>query len=85
MLRRLIEEFGLFLVPFALFCAYLLVTGRNPLRRVHWDGQSLRLALAGIVLVIASLVYTGLFSARSTSGYVPAHMENGRLVPGQFR
>lgn len=85
MLRRLIEEFGLFLVPFALFCAYLLVTGRNPLRRVHWDGQSLRLALAGIILVIASLVYTGLFSARSTSGYVPAHMENGRLVPGQFR
>ncbi len=41
--------------------------------------------LLGIILVIASLVYTGLFSARSTGGYVPAHMENGRLVPGQFR
>ncbi len=85
MLRRLIEEFGIFLVPFALFCVYLLATGRNPLRRVHWDGQSLRLAFAGLALVIASLVVTGLFSTRSTGGYVPAHMENGRLVPGQFR
>ncbi|GJD89866.1 MULTISPECIES: DUF6111 family protein [Methylobacterium] len=85
MLRRLLEEFGIFLIPFALFCVYLLARGRNPLRRAHWDGQSLRLALAGLALVIASLVLTGLFSARSTGGYVPSHMENGRLVPGQFR
>ena len=32
-----------------------------------------------------SLVLTGLFSERHPDGYVPAHMENGRLVPGQFR
>ncbi len=85
MLRRLLEEFGLFLIPFALFLLFLLVAGRNPLRAVHWNPHLLRLALAGLVIVIGTLVYDGLFSERRDGGYVPAHMENGRLVPGQFR
>lgn len=85
MLRRAIEEFGLFLIPFALFLVYLLLAGRNPLRRVHWNAAFLRLVLAGLAVVIGTLVYDGLFSERREGGYVPAHMENGRLVPGQFR
>lgn len=85
MLRRVLEEFGLFLLPFALFFAYLLIVGRNPLQRAHWDAHLLRLVVAGLAVVIASLIYSGLFSERSATGYVPAHMENGRLVPGQFR
>ena len=85
MLRRVLEEFGLFLIPFALFLVYLVLAGRNPLRRVHWDPHLLRLALAGLAVVIGSLVYEGLFSERRPGGYVPAHMENGRLVPGGFR
>ena len=85
MLRRLLEEFGLFLIPFALFLLFLLVAGRNPLRAVHWNPHLVRLALAGIAIVISTLVYDGLFSERRAGGYVPAHMENGRLVPGQFR
>lgn len=85
MLRRLIEEFGLFLLPFGLFFAYLLLVGRNPLQRVHWDAQAFRLIVAGLVVVIASLVFTGLFSERHATGFVPTHMENGTLVPGTFR
>ncbi|MGU3540124.1 DUF6111 family protein [Methylobacterium sp. A54F] len=85
MLRRVLEEFGLFLLPFGLFFAYLLLVGRNPFHRVHWEAQVFRLVLAGLGVVIASLVITGLFSERHETGYVPAHMENGRLVPGQFR
>ncbi|GJE59675.1 DUF6111 family protein [Methylobacterium trifolii] len=85
MLRRVLEEFGLFLIPFAVFFAYLVLAGRNPLRRVHWDAHLVRLVLAGLLVVIASLVWSGLFSERSATGYVPSHMENGRLVPGQFR
>jgi hypothetical protein len=85
MLRRVLEEFGLFLIPFALFLVYLVLAGRNPLRRAHWDAQLLRLTLAGLAVVIASLVYEGVFSERRPDGYVPAHMENGRLVPGGFR
>jgi hypothetical protein len=85
MLRRVIEEFGLFLIPFALFLVYLLLVGRNPLRLVHWTPQLLRLVLLGLAVVIGTLVYDGLFSERREDGYVPAHMENGRLVPGQFK
>ena len=85
MLRRAIEEFGLFLIPFALFLLYLLLRGRNPLRLGHWSAHSVRLVLAGLFVVIASLLYEGFFSDRSESGYVPPHMENGRLVPGRFR
>ena len=85
MLRRFIEEFGLFLIPFGLFLVLLVVTGRNPFRLHHWTRQGTRLVLAGLFVVIASLTYEGLFSTRSETGYVPPHMENGRLVPGQFR
>ena len=85
MLRRVLEEFGFFLIPFGLFLVYLVLAGRNPLRRVHWDAHLLRLVLAGLAVVIGSFVYDGLFSERRTGGYVPTHMENGRLVPGAFR
>lgn len=85
MLRRVLEELGLFLIPFGLFFVYLLLVGRNPLHRPHWDAQLFRLVMAGLAVVIASLVLTGLFSERHAQGYVPAHMENGRLVPGTFR
>ncbi|GJE38768.1 DUF6111 family protein [Methylobacterium persicinum] len=85
MLRRAIEEFGLFLIPFGLFLLLLVVTGRNPLRLHHWGRQASRLVLAGLCVVIASLLYEGLFSERSARGYIPPHMENGQLVPGRFR
>lgn len=85
MLRRVLEEVGLFLVPFLLFALYLLLAGRNPLHRTHWEAQLFRLVLAGLAVVIASLVLSGLFSERHPQGYVPSHMENGRLVPGGFR
>jgi hypothetical protein len=42
-----------------------------------------RLALVAIVLVIAGLIGLAQFSgAAPDSTYVPAHIENGRLVPG---
>jgi hypothetical protein len=36
-------------------------------------------------VVIGTLIYEGLFSERRAGGYVPTHMENGRLVPGEFK
>lgn len=84
MLRRLVEEIGLFLIPFGVFFLFLLLAGRNPLRREQWDGRMLRLVGIGIGVVIVSLVADGLFSTREAGGYVPPHMENGRLVPGRF-
>jgi hypothetical protein len=46
----------------------------------------IRLAIAAAVLVIVSLVLLAQFSgAPPGSTYVPAHIENGRLVPGVER
>jgi len=45
-----------------------------------------RLALAAMVLVIAGLIGLAHFSgAPPDSTYVPAHIENGKLVPGVER
>ncbi|WP_350449299.1 DUF6111 family protein [Escherichia coli] len=41
--------------------------------------------MAGLGIVIASLVLSGLLGERHGEGYVPAHMENGRLGPGRFQ
>lgn len=85
MLRWILQEIGLFGLPFLVFAIVLLATRRPVLAREHWDPQWLRLGFAGLFLVIASLVMTGLTGERSDEGYVPPHMEDGRLVPGRFR
>ncbi len=84
MLRWIIQEVGVFALPFVAFAGYLVVSRRNPLERLHWDPQWVRLALAGIFFVVASLVMTGLTAPRHESGYQPPHFENGKLVPGGF-
>lgn len=85
MLRRILEEFILFALPFLAFAAFLVLMRRNPLEAEHWEAHWVRLALAGLVVVILSLLVTGLIAERHADGYLPPHMENGRLVPGKFR
>lgn len=85
MIRRVLEELLIFLSPFLLYALYLAIRGRRPDHGVHWDGQAFRLTLAGVALVILSLVATGLFSERHRGGYVPPHLENGQVVPGRFQ
>ncbi len=84
MFRRILEDLVLFALPFAAFALLLLALRRNPLEREHWEPQWVRLILAGLFLVIASLVMTGLTAERHAEGYQPPHLENGRLVPGHF-
>ncbi|MFH6781731.1 MULTISPECIES: DUF6111 family protein [Methylobacterium] len=85
MARALIDDMLLFLLPFAAFGLWLVLSRRNPLRWAAWSDQSLRLAIAGAALVIASFVVVALTAERHQDGFVPTHIENGRVVPGQFR
>lgn len=85
MLRSILEEFGVFALPFLAFALYLLVIRRSPLVRAHWDPYWTQLILAGLFAVVASLVMTGLTAQRNDDGYVPPHLEKGRLVPGRFQ
>lgn len=85
MIREFLQELVLFLLPFVLFGAYLILRRRNALAWSSWSDQSLWLAIAGVAMVIASLIVTGLMTEHRTGAFVPTHMENGRVVPGQFQ
>ncbi|TCR69908.1 DUF6111 family protein [Bosea sp. BK604] len=85
MLRSIIEEVLLFVLPFCLFAGYLIVNRRNPLDVEHWDGHLFWLTVVGLVLCIAVFTYTGWIAPRNQGAYDPPHMENGRLVPGHFK
>jgi multisubunit Na+/H+ antiporter MnhB subunit len=85
MIRAILEEVLLFLVPFVVFGAILVAMRRNPFRLESWSKRGLALTIAGLLFAIAGLILFGFTAERSTGVYEPAHMENGRLVPGRVR
>ncbi|MGJ5179914.1 DUF6111 family protein [Bradyrhizobium oligotrophicum] len=84
MIRAVLTEIGIFLIPFAIYVLFLLATRSGLLAPASWPLHLVvKLMVAALVLVIASLVLVAEFSgAPPHSTYVPAHIENGRLVPG---
>ncbi|PVE23063.1 hypothetical protein DC522_17740 [Microvirga sp. KLBC 81] len=85
MTRAFLQGLVLFFLPFVLFGLYLVIRRRNALAWSSWSDQSFWLAIAGLAMVIASLIVTGLMTERHTGAFVPTHIENGRVVPGQFQ
>jgi magnesium-transporting ATPase (P-type) len=85
MIRVFFEEFLLFLLPFAAFAIYLVIRRRNPFAWSTWSDQTLWLVIAGIGIIILVLFITGVTADRQTGPFQPTHVENGRVVPGQFR
>jgi len=69
-------EFGLFLVPFVLYVVWRIMGPRTP-PWVMW------LALTTVVALAGGAFWYGL-SERIPAGdaYVPARIENGKIVPG---
>lgn len=84
-MTRYLTEILLFLSPFAAYALYLRLTGLGWRAPERWLGVPLAwLAAIGLSLVTASLVVAALTGGFATTGvYEPAHMENGRLVPGR--
>lgn len=87
MIRPVLTEIGLFLTPFALYAAYLLATRAGVLAPSAWTVPRLAtLLIASLVLVLGSFVLLAQFSgAPPGSSYVPAHIENGKIVPETTR
>jgi hypothetical protein len=87
MIRPAFTEIGLFLLPFALYAAFLLATRAGVLHPKSWPLQRLAALIAvSLILVIGSFVILANFSgAPPGSTYVPAHIEDGKLVPGVTR
>jgi hypothetical protein len=85
MARTVFETLGLFLLPFAAFAVYLVLRARFPLAVEHWTrGRLSWLAIAGLAAAAGGLVAANLMAPRGHGRYVPAHLENGVLVPGRF-
>jgi hypothetical protein len=87
MIRVALIELSLFLVPFALYAAYLALRRKGTFA---WDKALLwpvfGLTTAGALLAIGFLVLFGeINSAPPDMRYVPPHMENGTYVPGTFK
>lgn len=84
MIRPVLTELGIFLIPFALYAAWLIATRAGVLDTSSWPARLvIRLVIVSLLLTIVSLVLLAHFSgAPPDSTYVPAHIENGKLVPG---
>ena len=84
MIRPALTEIGIFLFPFGVYVLFLLATRSGVLVPASWPVQMVaRLLIGSLVLVIISLVLLAQFSGGSpNSTYVPAHVVNGKLVPG---
>ena len=81
--RAVFDTLGLFLAPFALFAVYLALRARFPLALEHWTrGRVSLLTLAGLAAAVLGLVFLAITAPRGHGVYVPAHVENGKLVPG---
>jgi hypothetical protein len=87
MIRPAFTEIVLFLTPFALYAAFLLATRAGVLDPQHWPiSRLVTLAIIALALIAGSFVYFANFSgAPPGSTYVPAHIENGKFVPGTIK
>jgi hypothetical protein len=87
MIRPVSIEVALFLAPFVIYVAFLILTRSEV---IHVDAWPMRrvaaLVIASLVLVVGSFFFLAQFSgAPPGSTYVPAHVQDGKFVPGTTR
>jgi hypothetical protein len=87
MIRPLFYEAALFLLPFFLYALWLAWKRVNPARRQAWENAPiLSLLLAALLSTAIGLgVMTHYDGAPPGSAYVPAHVEDGKLVGPEMR
>jgi Family of unknown function (DUF6111) len=87
MIRPIFTEIGLFLTPFVIYAAFLVATRAGVLDPAAWTLRRVAgLVIVSLVLVVGSFLLLAQFSgAPPGSTYVPAHIEDGKFVPGTTR
>lgn len=87
MIRVGFTEIILFVMPFVLYAAFLWATRAGVLHPDSWPvSRLIILAIISFLLVIGSFVYFANYTgAPPGSTYVPAHIEDGKFVPGRVR
>lgn len=86
MVRLLAFNVAFFVLPFAGYAAWLVLTRGSVGTAEDWPFRTVAyLALAGAVTMIAALiVFISFTGGAPGTRYVPARIENGVIVPGRF-
>ena len=80
----ILETALFFSAPFTLYALFHLLQMRWPFVAEFWHkGVVSTLTIAGLLFAVAGMLFVGL-GPRQQGTYIPAHIENGRLVPGRF-
>jgi len=81
---RILSEIAIFLIPFAVYALFLIATRSGVTLQSSWPLHVVaRLTIGALVLVVLSLLLLAHYSgAPPGSTYIPAHIENGKFVPG---
>jgi len=84
MIRPVFTELALFLTPFVLYVLFLMAKRADVFHPDAWTWSTIgSLTIAALALVAGSFIVIAQFSgAPPGSTYIPAHIENGRFVPG---
>jgi hypothetical protein len=84
MIRPVLTEVGIFLIPFVAYAIFLIATRSGVLVSSSWPAHLVaKLVLGSLLLVVISFILLAQFSgAPPDSTYIPAHIENGKLIPG---
>jgi hypothetical protein len=83
--RTVLEPLALFVSPFVVYALYLMVRARYPLEVEHWTRKRVSvMTLIGLAAAVLGLIAVNAFAPRGRGVYVPAHVENGVLVPGRI-
>jgi hypothetical protein len=84
MIRPAFTEIGIFLIPFAVYALFLVATRSGLLVQSSWPVHVIaKLVLGSLLLVVVSFILLAHFSGGApNSTYIPAHIENGKFVPG---
>ena len=84
MIRPVLTEVAIFLIPFVAYALFLAATRAGVFASSSWPAHLIaKLVLGSLLLVVISFVLLAHFSgAPPNSTYVPAHIENGKLIPG---
>ena len=86
MIRVLVTQVILFLLPFLMYAGYLFLTKKLN-RQAFIDAPRYWLIMAGIVFSLIGFVILSQINNNPVNGvYIPTHYdENGVLIPGQVK
>lgn len=85
MIRVIITQLILFLLPFLIYAGYLFLTQK--LHKQAWiDAPRYWLVMAGLGISLIGFVVMSVIDNNPLGDtYIPAHLVDGKVVPGEFK